>query len=146
MQVMGLTLGETMLCLTFKFSGPDTQVMWNRAYNPLSKYLEIEHLEITEGMRSGQGTASVYGSFHHLSELIKKLGATVVDESYPAEESEDSEVPDEVMNLLDLSVKNLRKALAANDYSAYAAVLLAAENAVKTRKGVVELLEAIIGK
>ena len=133
-----------MLSISLKFSGPDTRTLWNRAYNPISQYIEIEHLEITEDMRSGQGFARVYGSFHYLSELTKKLGATVIDESPPVEEPAAVEVPAEVMDLLDMSVRNLRKALADNDYSAYAAALLAAEKAGKTRKSAVDLLEALI--
>ena len=133
-----------MLSISLKFGGPDTQTRWNRAYNPISQHIEIEHLEITESMRSGQGFARVYGSFHYLAELTERLGATVVDESPPVEEPATVEVPAEVMDLLDMSVRNLRKALADNDYSAYAAALLAAEKAGKTRKSAVDLLEALV--
>ena len=128
-----------MPSITLRFGGSDTQIKWNRGYNPLKHHITVESLQIAEGLRSGSGEALVSGSLEHLAQLVKTLGAQVVEDA-PAPES----VPAEVMSLLDLSVKNLRKALTDNDYGAYAEALLAAEKAGKTRKGAVELLEDLI--
>ena len=83
-----------MPSITLRFGGADTQIKWNRGYNPLKHRITVESLQM--------------------------------------------------MSLLDLSVKNLRKALTDNDYGAYVEALLAAEKAGKTRKGAVELLEDLI--
>tara|TARA_R110000824_G_scaffold39711_11_gene119843 strand:+ start:14545 stop:14949 length:405 start_codon:yes stop_codon:yes gene_type:complete len=128
-----------MPSITLRFGGADTQIKWNRGYNPLKHRITVESLQIAEGMRGGAGEARVSGSLEHLAQLVKTLGAQVVEDA-PAPES----VPAEVMSLLDLSVKNLRKALTDNDYGAYVEALLAAEKAGKTRKGAVELLEDLI--
>jgi hypothetical protein len=69
-----------------------------------------------------------------------------VPESKPEPESLELDATEEALGVLDQSVKAIRKALATGDYDAYLEALLAAENAGKTRKSAVALIEDRLSK
>ena len=135
--------------ITLGSSDDDNTHRFHRAISSCRQSSRLEKLSETQYRVTGYASDFEHQLRYHLGHWCVNctFGADVVEapapEPAPEPEPEPLELDaaPEALELLDQSVKAIRKALATGDYDAYLDALLAAEQAGKTRKSAVALIE-----